>query len=173
MASHSIPCVCTDLEKRKEELEKINSLDRKIGVESDFLRQRIKAMTAEMAAFKTEEQLQEESNQAKKVCLGLIIACARNCVRGLSLLLVSFSCVWRALELVTALLLQRFPFLSGVTFMSCLFVLAQELTKQKLATKKQRDAIKLHVQQLSHAMEKKKKVLLSLFVLPPAAKSKI
>lgn len=103
----AVPCHA-EHDKRKDELEKIISLDKKINVELTTLKERMRVMQAEMAAFKTEDQLQEESNQAKK---GLL--------------------------------------------------------KEKQATKKVREAIKLHVQQLSHAFEKKKRVRFSAFPTVP------
>lgn len=55
-----------DLVKRKEELEKIESLDSKIVQEIAALQEKIQAMQSEMAAFKTEEELREQSVRLKK-----------------------------------------------------------------------------------------------------------
>ena len=55
-----------DLVKRKEELEKIESLDSKIVTEIAQLQEKIAAMQSEMASFKTEEELREQSVKTKK-----------------------------------------------------------------------------------------------------------
>jgi chromosome segregation ATPase len=54
-----------DLAKRREELEKIESLDAKIGAEISQLSEKIAAMNGEMAEFKTEDQLRDQAAEAK------------------------------------------------------------------------------------------------------------
>jgi hypothetical protein len=56
----------SDLAKRKEELEKINNLDKKIGLELKLLKEKIQNMETELANFKDEDTLKEEAAQAKK-----------------------------------------------------------------------------------------------------------
>lgn len=55
-----------ELEKRKEELEKIEQLDHKISTEIGQLTQRISEMNTEMSTYKTEDELKTSSIQAKK-----------------------------------------------------------------------------------------------------------
>lgn len=55
-----------ELEKRKEELEKIDQLDAKIGTEIAGLQEKISQMNAEMGEYKTEDELKQASVQAKK-----------------------------------------------------------------------------------------------------------
>ena len=58
-----------DLSKRREELEKIESLDAKIGAEIGQLQDKIAAMQAEMRSFKSEEDLREAAALAKRSLL--------------------------------------------------------------------------------------------------------
>lgn len=58
-----------DLERRKAELTKVNSLDKKITLELKSLKQKIESMTNEMANFKSEDELKEDATQAKKELL--------------------------------------------------------------------------------------------------------
>jgi chromosome segregation ATPase len=55
-----------DLAKRREELEKIESLDAKIGAEIVQLTGRIAAMQEEMAGFKSDDELRDAALVAKK-----------------------------------------------------------------------------------------------------------
>jgi intraflagellar transport protein 74 len=56
----------SDLAKRREELEKIDSLDTKISTEIKQLNNKIQSMQEEMRGFKSEDELRESSIQAKK-----------------------------------------------------------------------------------------------------------
>jgi len=58
-----------DLDKRKEELDKINSLDTKINLELQSLKEKMTSMTQEMDSFKSEEELRELANEQKKQLL--------------------------------------------------------------------------------------------------------
>lgn len=95
-----------DEAKRREELEKMTSLDKKIVVELASLKDKIKDMLDEMETFKSEAELREEANAARKV------------------------------------------------------ILAETAEAKRL-----RDSTKLHIQQLSHAHEKKKRELAATDVM--------
>lgn len=56
----------SDLQQRKDELDKISSLDTKITLELQSLKDKMVSMKKEMTTFKSEEQLQAESVEAKK-----------------------------------------------------------------------------------------------------------
>lgn len=58
-----------DLAKRREELEKIESLDAKIGAEINQLQDKIAAMQAEMRSFKSEDDLKDAAVIAKRALL--------------------------------------------------------------------------------------------------------
>lgn len=62
----TLETLTVELEKRKEELEKIDQLDAKIGSEIAQLREKIGAMNTEMSEYKTEDELKAASIQAKK-----------------------------------------------------------------------------------------------------------
>lgn len=55
-----------DLEQRREELEKINQLDKKITLELGSLKDKMESMRVEISQFKSEEEIKEESQAAKK-----------------------------------------------------------------------------------------------------------
>lgn len=55
-----------DFKLRKEELEKIQNLDKKINVELSSLKDKMEAMHIEMSQFKSEDELRHQSNEAKK-----------------------------------------------------------------------------------------------------------
>jgi hypothetical protein len=61
--------VLSELEKRRGELDKVNTLDDKIAKELQTLKERMESMNAEMKTFKSSDELKAESEQAKKVCI--------------------------------------------------------------------------------------------------------
>jgi len=54
-----------ELDARRDELDKINSLDSKITNELQLIKDKIQSMQSEMASFKPEATLQKEANEAK------------------------------------------------------------------------------------------------------------
>jgi hypothetical protein len=61
--------VSAERERRKNELHRVEGLDKKISLELQSLKEKVSAMTAEMNSFKSTEQLTKESEDAKKLLL--------------------------------------------------------------------------------------------------------
>jgi hypothetical protein len=53
-------------ERRKNELHRVEGLDKKISLELQSLKEKVSAMTAEMNSFKSNEQLARDADEAKR-----------------------------------------------------------------------------------------------------------
>jgi intraflagellar transport protein 74 len=65
-SKNTLTLLNSDLAMRREELEKINNLDKKINAELKSLKDKIQSMQVEMSQFKTEDELKREAADAKK-----------------------------------------------------------------------------------------------------------
>jgi len=65
-SKNTLTLLNTDLQLRKEELDKINILDKKIFQELKTLKDKIESMNIEMSQFKSDRELQSEADTAKR-----------------------------------------------------------------------------------------------------------